>query len=185
MLPRVLIVLALLATRSNKVMYELNSKSMFDTFLGTALTGPLRAAGVVLTPVTVVTTTWGDWKTAHPGTTIVAQDGGRGIDYPADPLRGRDDNGPIFPVGDVDQRLDVQTLVLGLVNPDGLPIAFPVDVARDTLADGETIALAGVELLLDGGGLTAITEDGSPIATQQSFWFAWSRFLPDTLVWQP
>jgi len=174
-----------LLARSNKVMYELNSQSMLDTFLGVALTGPLRAEGVVLTPVTVVTTTWGDWKTAHPETTIVVQDGGRGIDYPADPLRGRDDDGPIFPIGDVDPRLDVQTLILGLVNPDGVPIAFPVEAARKRLAAGGTIALAGVELLFDGGGLIATLEDGSPMVTHQSFWFAWSQFRPDTLVWQP
>ena len=49
-----------LLSRSNKVMYDLVTMSMFDTFLGTALTGPLHEAGFVLEPLTVVTSTWAD-----------------------------------------------------------------------------------------------------------------------------
>ena len=44
-----------------------------------------------------------------PDTRIIAEDGGIGRSYPLDPLQGRDDNGPIFPVGDVDGRLCILT----------------------------------------------------------------------------
>jgi hypothetical protein len=171
-----------LLARSNKVMYDLGTHSMFDTFLGEALTGPLRQAGYVLEPVPVVTTTWGDWKAAHPETTIVAQDGGLGRTYPDDPLRGRDDNGPIFPIGDVDQRLGVQEQVLGVVAPDGTAVAFPVSAAQAALQAGDEVALGGVELTLDGGGLRAAI-DGAELGSHQAFWFAWSQFRPETLVW--
>jgi hypothetical protein len=174
-----------LLARSNKVMYDLGTQSMFDTFLGEAITGPLRDESYVLEPVSVVTTTWSEWKEAHPETTIVAQDGGLGRLYPDDPLRGRDDNGPIFPVGDVDPRLPVQEQVLGVVAPDGSAIAFPVMAARVALEAGNDIVVAGVELVLDGGGLRAVTADGSDVATHQAFWFAWSQFRPGTLVWNP
>ena len=174
-----------LLSRSNKVMYELNSQSVFDTFLGVALTGPLHDAGVVLEQVPVITTTWGEWKAAHPETTIVAEDGGRGIDYPDDPLRGRDDNGPIFPVGDVDPRLGVQDPVLGVTAPDGTVIAFPVGQATLALEAGEDVQLAGVLVELDAGGLVATAADGSSLPTHQAFWFAWSQFHPDTKVWAP
>lgn len=174
-----------LLSRSNKVMYELNSKSVFDTFLGVALTGPLHDAGVILNQVAVVTTTWGEWKAAHPNTTIIAQDGGRGLEYPDDPLGGRDDNGPIFPVGDVDPRLGVQDHVLGVTAPDGTQLAFPVGIATLALEAGEAVQLQDVTLQLDGGGLVATTGDGAGLPTHQAFWFAWSQFHPDTLVWQP
>ena len=174
-----------LLSRSNKVMYELNSQSVFDTFLGVALTGPLHDAGVVLNQVPVVTTTWGEWKAAHPNTTIVAQDGGRGIDYPDDPLGGRDDNGPIFPVGDVDPRLGVQDLVLGVIAADGTPLAFPVGSATLALEAGEDVQMQGVTVQLDGGGLVAVDGDGSSLPTHQAFWFAWSQFHQDTQVWVP
>jgi hypothetical protein len=172
-----------LLARSNKVMYELETQSMFDTFLGVALTGPLREAGFSLDPVTVVTSTWADWKAAHPDTTIVARDGGRGIAYPADPLRGRDDNGPIFPVGDVDPRLAVQEQVLGVVAPDGSAIAFPVAAARAARDEGVAVTASGVELEIDAGGLRAVDSSGVEIPSHQSFWFAWSQFQPDTALW--
>ena len=73
-----------LLARSNKVMYDLRTTSLIDTFTGRALSGPLQAAGVTLGQTTVVTSTWGAWKRAHPTTRIVAEDGGIGRE-----LRGR------------------------------------------------------------------------------------------------
>lgn len=172
-----------LLSRSNKVMYDLVSRSVFDTFTGAAVTGPLQEAGVVLEQASVITTTWGEWKAAHPNTTIVAEDGGVGRTYDLDPLDGRDDNGPIFPIGDRDLRLPVQEQVLGVILPDGTPVAFPAAAARDALTAGESVTLAGVELILDGGGLRA-TFEGEPISSHQAFWFAWSQFHPETLLWE-
>ena len=174
-----------LLSRSNKVMYDLVTKSVFDTFTGRAISGPLRERGVVLPQTTVVTTTWGEWKAAHPDTTIVAPDGGIGRRYPVDPLRGRDDDGPIFPVGDVDERLDVQDQVFGVVLEDGTPVAFPVDAAVAQLEAGRAVELSGVTLQLDGGGVRAVDAAGDPVEGHQSFWFAWSQFMADTLLWEP
>ncbi|MEM7670441.1 MAG: DUF3179 domain-containing (seleno)protein, partial [Pseudomonadota bacterium] len=53
-----------LLIRSNKVMYDIETYSVFDTFLGTAVTGPLADKGVQLEQATVVTTDWGAWKKA-------------------------------------------------------------------------------------------------------------------------
>lgn len=172
-----------LLSRSNKVMWDLRSRSMLDTFTGRALSGPLQDAGVVLEQVTVVSSTWGAWKRAHPETKIVAQDGGIGRTYEEDPLRGRDDNGPIFPIGDVDPRLPVQVEVVGVIDPEGRPVAFPADRARAALASGKSVALAGVELVADGGGLRARLSGGEELPAHQAFWFAWSQFHPDTELW--
>ena len=174
-----------LLSRSNKVMYDLVTKSVFDTFTGRAISGPLRERGVVLPQTTVVTTTWGEWKAAHPDTTIIASDGGIGRSYPFNPLGGRDDNGPIFPVGDVDERLSVQDQVFGVVLDDGTPVAFGVEAAMAELEAGGTVELAGVTLQLDGGGVRAADADGNPVEGHQSFWFAWSQFMADTLLWEP
>ena len=172
-----------LLMRSNKLMYEFHTFSAFDTFMGVGLSGPLQ--GYVLEPITVVTSTWADWKAAHPDTTIVARDGGIGRSYPADPLGGRDDGGPIFPVGDVDPRLPTQAQVLGVVAPDGTAIAFPADAAREVLAAGGVVETEGVVVVSDGAGLVAETSDGAPLTSHQAFWFAWSQFHPDTEVWLP
>ena len=174
-----------LLSRSNKVMFDLHTLSVFDTFTGEALSGPLQDEDVILEMVSVVTSTWGEWKIAHPETTIVAEDGGIGRFYPDDPLRGRDDEGPIFPIGAVDPRLPVQHQVVGVIAPDGTPIAFPADAARRALEAGDEVASAGVVLEADGGGLRAVDESGEPLPSHQAFWFAWSQFHPDTIVWSP
>lgn len=173
-----------LLNRSNKVMYDLDSRSVFDTFTGRAVTGPLREAGVTLPQATVVTTTWADWKQSNPDTRVVAQDGGIGRTYALDPLRGRDDNGPIFPIGEVDPRLAVQEPVLGVVLDNGTPVAIPVAAARAALEAGDAVTVAGVDVLLLGDGLVAEV-DGEPVPTHQAFWFAWSQFRPDTELWSP
>lgn len=172
-----------LLSRSNKVMYDLTTRSVFDTFTGKALSGPLHKAEIVLPQASVVVSTWGDWKAAHPNTTIIAQDGGIDRTYPIDPLRGRDDNGPIFPTGPVDARLPVQEPVLGLEGATG-PVAFPVQSATSALIAGETVELDGVTLMLDGSGLRAVDAGGSEIASHEAFWFAWSQFFPGSQLWE-
>jgi hypothetical protein len=175
-----------LLSRSNKVMYDLRTMSVFDTFTGAAVSGPLQDRGIVLEDTTVLRTTWGEWKTAHPDTAIIAEDGGIGRSYPLDPLQGRDDDGPIFPIGPADERLGEQQLVVGVITADGTPVAFPADDARTALAAGDPVVAVGVELVDDGGGLRAVTEaTGAPLAAHESFWFAWSQFHPTTELWEP
>ena len=174
-----------LLSRSNKVMYDLVSGSVFDTFTGEAVSGPLREAGVQLEQITVVASTWGAWKESHPETTIVALDGGIGFVYLLDPLRGRDDRGPIFPVGDVDPRLGAQELVIGVVLESGTAVAFSANGATEHLEAGGSVEFEGITITSDGSGFLAYAQDGSQIPAHQAFWFAWSQFWPDTELWKP
>jgi len=174
-----------LLSRSNKVMYDLRTQSVFDTFTGAAVSGPLQDRGIVLDEATVLRTTWGEWKIAHPDTTIIAEDGGIGRSYPLDPLQGRDDGGPIFPIGPADDRLGVQQLVVGVIRPDGTAVAFPADDARAAISVGNPVEAAGVELVADGGGLRAVdAATGDPLPSHEAFWFAWSQFHPATELWE-
>ena len=173
-----------LLVRSNKVMFDLNTYSALDTFTGAAISGPLREANVELDQITVVVSTWADWKIAHPDTTIVARDGGIGRTYSLDPLGGRDAAGPIFPIGLADPRLPVQLQVVGVETAEGRFVAFPADAASSTIASGQTVVFENVELVADAGGMRAQV-DGVEVPTHQSFWFAWSQFHPTTEVWQP
>lgn len=103
--------------------------------------------------------------------------------YLADPLEGRDDAGPIFPVGPVDPRLAAQTVVFGVVDPSGQTIAFPAVQARRALRRGR-VRFAGVELELRAGSLTAKVVDGPRLRAHEAYWFAWSQFHPRTLLWR-
>ena len=171
-----------LLSRSNKVMYDVTTFSIFDTFLGKAVSGPLLEAGIELSQNSVITTTWGQWKTDHPETTVldIALANGR----PDSDLRNtRDADGPIFPIGQVDDRLPVQEDVLGVVTEAGTPLAFHVASAIAALERGEFIEVDGIEIILDGGGVRAVDSDGADLGGHQAFWFAWSQFYPDTELW--
>ncbi len=173
-----------LLQRSNKVMFDLNTGSLWDTFAGTAASGPLGTRGVELEELTVEVSTWGDWQAAHPGTTIVAEDGGIGRAYSDDPLDGRDDLGPIFPIGAVDPRLPVQEPVVTVTAPDGTPVAFPTAAARTAIHAGLAVSVSGVTLVSDGAGFRAVDGAGSDVVAHEAFWFAWVQRNPDTVVWE-
>jgi len=172
-----------LLIRSNKVMYDRVTYSVFDTFLGKAVTGPLAEAGVQLDQATVITTTWGAWKAAHPDTTVLIEDLalGRNFDF----RNTRDANGPIFPVGDVDPRLAIQDDVIGVITASGTPVAFERGAAQLALQSGADVAFENVRLKLDAGGIRAVGEDGDDLGSHQAFWFAWSQFHPETALWTP
>ena len=167
--------------RSNKVMYDLNTYSVFDTFLGHAVTGPLAEQNLRLKQATVVTTDWGRWKRDHPETTVLKERYALGRD--PDFRNTRDANGPIFPVGDVDPRLPVHEDIIGAVTASGKPVAFQRSKAFAALQNGGEIAFENVRLELDAGGIRAVDADGSDIGSHQAFWFAWSQFHPQTALW--
>ena len=170
-----------LLIRSNKVMYDLITYSVFDTFLGHAVTGPLAAKHVRLQQANVVTSDWGSWKRDHPGTTVLVERLALGSN--PDFRNTRDANGPIFPIGDVDPRLPVHEDIIGAITASGKPVAFQRSKALAALKMGQEIAFENIRLELDGGGVKAVDADGSDIGSHQAFWFAWSQFHPQTALW--
>lgn len=170
-----------LLSRSNKVMYDLTSLSIFDTFLGTADSGTLHDQVVALEQHSVSTSTWAAWVAEHPDTTVLIEDLALGRDF--DFRNGRDAQGPIFPVGDVDPRLSVQEDVLGVIQSNGTPLAFHVNSAIDAINRGEVVEVDGIRIVRSGDGVQAIDGDGNDIVSHQAFWFAWSQFYPLTDLW--
>jgi hypothetical protein len=154
-----------LLIRSNKVMYDVNTYSVFDTFLGNAVTGPLAEKKLQLKQTSVVTTDWGTWKKKHPETTVLVEELALGRDF--DFRNGRDANGPIFPVGDVDPRLPVHEDVIGVITASGKPVAFQQTKAFVALKQGKEIAFENVRLKLDAGGIKAVDADGTDLGSHQ------------------
>lgn len=173
-----------LLLRSNKLMYDVPTESLFHQFLGRALTGPLGGTGVELNRFPVVTTTWGEWTAEHPDTTVLIEDAGTGRDYSESdiPDRGIETEGdePVFPVGAVDDRLTPKARVFGVETPEGAAVAFPVDEAMAALRAGEQVEAFGVVVRLEAGGLVASAVNGPELIGHEAFWFAWSQFRPGT-----
>ncbi len=67
--------------RSNKLMYDMKTQSLWSTLGGEPVIGPLVGRGIKLPYIGVVTTTWGEWKKRHPRSTVLSLDTGFKRDY--------------------------------------------------------------------------------------------------------
>jgi Protein of unknown function (DUF3179) len=67
--------------RSNKLMYDHATKSMWSTLTGSPVVGPLVGKGIELKSLYVVTTTWKEWRTRHPASTVLSLETGHQRDY--------------------------------------------------------------------------------------------------------
>ena len=67
--------------RSNKLMYDQATQSLWSTMTGKPVLGPLVGKGIQLNYVGVVTTTWGEWQRRHPQTTVLSLETGHRRNY--------------------------------------------------------------------------------------------------------
>lgn len=109
--------------RSNKVMYDKDTQSLWSTTLGVPMVGPLVGKNIRLQRSFVVTTTWGEWKRRHPETTVLSLDTGHrrnydeGVAY-SDYFASDD---LMFTVPKTDARLANKAEVLALTWPERSP----------------------------------------------------------------
>lgn len=67
--------------RSNKLMYDQATQSLWSTVRGAPVIGPLVDQGIALEHLGMVTTTWAEWLRRHPDTTVLSLNTGHRRDY--------------------------------------------------------------------------------------------------------
>ena len=67
--------------RSNKLMFDRQTESLWNQFTGRPVSGPLHGSGVVLKIRPVTITSWDRWRRRHPHTTVLSLDTGYRRDY--------------------------------------------------------------------------------------------------------
>ena len=67
--------------RSNKLMYDRATQSLWSTFGGRPVIGSLAREDIRLEVRSVVTTTWGEWRRRHPTTKVLSLNTGHRRDY--------------------------------------------------------------------------------------------------------
>ncbi len=94
--------------RSNKLMYDHKTKSLWSTLGGKPVIGPLVGKGIALKRHHVVTTTWGKWKALHPDTKVLTtrtghrRNYGEGVAYKS----YFDNDNLMFNVPKIDKRIE-------------------------------------------------------------------------------
>lgn len=107
--------------RSNKLMYDQQTKSLWHHMRGEPVVGPLADSGIRLTPRPVVTTTWQEWVRQHPRTVVLDIDTGHVRDYTPGRPYGTYYASPetMFPVFPRSSRLATKDVVFVLrLDPD-------------------------------------------------------------------
>jgi Protein of unknown function (DUF3179) len=152
--------------RSNKLMYDHATKSMWSTLTGSPVVGPLVGKGIELKSLYVVTTTWKEWRTRHPGTTVLSLDTGHQRDYD-EGVAYRDyfaSDQLMFNVPKKDTRLPNKAEVLALrASPtSGKTSADTLAISADFLATRPVYALrmgnANMVVLTDTSGANRVYE---------------------------
>ena len=67
--------------RSNKLMFDRQTDSLWNQFTGEPVVGPLVDSGIVLAIRPVLITSWAAWRAAHPDSRVLSLDTGHSRDY--------------------------------------------------------------------------------------------------------
>lgn len=170
---------------SNVLMYDRspNADSLWSQMMTQGVSG--AAAGRELTPLPVELTTWDEWLSRHPDTTVISLQTGHQRDYQRSPYDGYLERpGLVFPAEPKDERLPTKEPVLG-VWTENAARAFPRSafsrdrtVVRDEI-DGRKVVVA----FNPETGTLRVDSAEEGLHWVYALWFAWYAFHPETTVY--
>lgn len=165
---------------SNLLMYDRMTDSYWSQIEGQAIVGEL--SGTKLTPVSIDTVIWGDWKKVHPDSEVLSKNTGFVRSYGRDPYKDYYENTSIwFPVEKDDDRLHPKTFIFG-IEVNGVYKAYQEQDLRELKRIDDTVGGVRVSLERDEAGIVKVMnlDTGEEIVKEADFWFAWVAFHPDT-----
>ncbi len=145
--------------RSNKLMYDRLTNTIWNQFTGVPVIGPLADSGIQLTFFPVFLTSWGEWLDEHPDTTVLALETGIYPPWFYEPESHPDStyydyfhtDETMFPVWLRDEALETKDVVLGLGIGDAFK-AYPVKALQQDRVVND--ALGGTDVLVIGSALS-------------------------------
>lgn len=145
--------------RSNKVMYDRATRSLWHQFTGTPIIGPMAGSGIRQSLFPAVVSTWAEWLDEHPDTTVLSRDTGV---YPAEFYVPEDDPGAIyyayftdpevmFPVWLRDPQLAPKSVVIGVAIGNAAK-AYPVAELQQARVVNDTVG--GTDIVIAASGVS-------------------------------
>jgi hypothetical protein len=170
--------------RSNLLLYDRATDSLWTQMGGRAISGALR--GARLTPVAVHHTNWSAWRARHPNSQVLraprltalrARGESPYADYAQSPDLWQ-------PVGLPDRRLPLKEPVIGVV-VNGQAKAWSLRALAGAEAPlHDRVGDQAVSVHYDAGSASAQVRDadGAVVPSTTGYWFAWAAFHPDTRI---
>jgi hypothetical protein len=153
--------------RSNKLMFDEETRSLWSALEGKPVVGTLVGSGIQLLFRSVVTTTWGEWKREHPTTTVLSLETGYERNY-GEGVAYRDyfaTDRLMFEVPRVDTRLKNKAEVLvvrpGVIGAGALPVAISVERLRREPVYAFDAGGRGFVVVTSKGGANLLFERGA------------------------
>ena len=169
---------------SNLVMYDRKTNSYWTQIDGLAIVGELT--GTELTPISIDTVTWRDWKEVHPESEVLSQNTGFSRSYGTDPYGSYyEDSYLFFPVEAADDRVHPKTVVFG-IEVDGVFKAYKESDLLELETIDDVVNGVNISVSREDAGTVRITDidTNEEIVKERDFWFAWYAFHPDTELYQ-
>ena len=138
--------------RSNKLMFDRGTHSLWNQFTGKPVVGPLVDSGIALKQRPVVITTWDSWKGSNPGTKVLSLETGHRRNYGSGVVYADYFSSPdlMFPVL-VDQREHKQKDYVFAIRQFGAARAWPLrafekrGLINDGIADTPLVLLGDAD----------------------------------------
>ncbi|MEM7111545.1 MAG: DUF3179 domain-containing protein [Chloroflexota bacterium] len=136
--------------RSNKLMYDRQTRTLWNQLTGEPVLGELVDTDVTLPILPIVLTTWEEWLADHPDTVVLDVETNFRRDYGPGAAYGDyfSSPGTMFPVWQREDLLETKAHVYAL-RLNGLPKAYPVEivnfeqVVNDMLAETAVVLVSG------------------------------------------
>lgn len=138
-----------LLMRSNKLMYDRNTDTVWNAMTGEPAFGPLATSGIRLPILPVVVTDWATWLAEHPDTSVLSLDTGFNRDYTNGAAYADYFNDPgflMFPVWQQDTTQQENKEIVFTLLLNDTPKAYPLDVIIPESVTNDT--LAGTDLVI-------------------------------------
>lgn len=169
--------------RSDLLLYDRETESLWSQISSEAVTGP--ALGSRLTLLRSQLVPWGDWKAAHPGSTVLSRKTGHARSYGRSPYGGYATSTELYFPVDLDRRYHPKTPTLGLRLRTGEARAYPAsELARAGGAVREHFAGRPVRVAYDEERQVFAVDAPEDVEVVEGFWFAWMAFHSDSSVFQ-
>ena len=141
--------------RSNKLMYDQKTHTLWNQFSGKPVVGQLTNSEIELEVLPVVTTTWGEWLKQHPDTKVLSLETGYSRDYtPGAPYGAYFFSEELmFPAFVDDQTLQQKDKVFGL-RISGAKKAWPLKLFKQTKVINDRVGIIPIVLIGDEASST-------------------------------
>jgi Protein of unknown function (DUF3179) len=139
--------------RSNKLMYDRQTASLWEQFTGGPVVGRLTGSKIELKVLPLVLTSWSEWRSRHPETRVLSLDTGFRRDYGPGVAYREYFASPelMFPALVKDRRLRQKDLIFGVRVPGGVK-AWPLASLADGAVINDHIGFTDVVVIGDASG---------------------------------